>query len=103
MKATATRADAEVSLSAVEAAIRVLEDDPILNAGYGSNLTEAGTVECDAAIMSASSSAEPISNTSAAEFGSVAAAPGIRNPISAARAVLHNARRVDVLGRIPPL
>ncbi|KAL1755609.1 nucleophile aminohydrolase [Schizophyllum commune] len=101
--------DAFLALSPVEAAIRVLEDDPILNAGYGSNLTEAGTVECDAAIMSAfpimsaSGSAEFESNALAAEFGSVAAAPGIRNPISAARAVLQNTRRVDVLGRVPPL
>ena len=87
----------------MEAAIRVLEDDPILNAGYGSNLTEAGTVECDAAIMSASSSAESESTTLATEFGSVAAAPGVRNPICAARAVLQNARRVDVFGRVPPL
>ncbi|KAI5831924.1 N-terminal nucleophile aminohydrolase [Schizophyllum commune Tattone D] len=36
-------------------------------------------------------------------FGSVAAAPGIKNPISAARAMLQYARRVDVLGRVPPL
>ncbi|KAL1724032.1 nucleophile aminohydrolase [Schizophyllum commune] len=99
--AATAEVDAGLALSAVEAAIRVLEDDPILNAGYGSNLTEAGTVECDAAIMSARASSG--SGAGASEFGSVAAAPGIKNPISAARAVLQNARRVDVLGRVPPM
>ncbi|GJM95560.1 hypothetical protein PR202_ga12312 [Eleusine coracana subsp. coracana] len=39
------------SLDAVAAAIQVLEDDPITNAGRGSNLTESGHVECDASIM----------------------------------------------------
>ncbi|KAL1679435.1 nucleophile aminohydrolase [Schizophyllum commune] len=97
-----TNSAADMALTAVEAAIRVLEDDPLLNAGYGSNLTEAGTVECDAAIMSASS-VSAASSALAMGFGSVAAAPGIKNPISAARAMLQYARRVDVLGRVPPL
>ena len=35
----------------VEKAIRSLENDERLNAGYGSNLTIEGTVECDASIM----------------------------------------------------
>ncbi|KAL1704880.1 nucleophile aminohydrolase [Schizophyllum commune] len=98
---TIADAEAEVTLSAVETAIHVLEDNHILNAGYGSNLTEVGTVECDAAVMSALASAG--SDASVSEFGSVAAAPGIKNPVSAARAVLQHARRADVLGRIPPL
>ncbi|KAI4528606.1 N-terminal nucleophile aminohydrolase [Schizophyllum commune Loenen D] len=98
---TIADAEAEATLSAVETAIHVLEDNHILNAGYGSNLTEVGTVECDAAVMSALASAG--SDASVSEFGSVAAAPGIKNPVSAARAVLQHARRADVLGRIPPL
>ena len=39
------------ALDAVETAVRVLEDHPRFNAGLGSVLTEAGTVEMDASIM----------------------------------------------------
>jgi isoaspartyl peptidase/L-asparaginase-like protein (Ntn-hydrolase superfamily) len=36
---------------AIEAALRILEDKEITNAGYGSNLSMDGTVECDATIV----------------------------------------------------
>lgn len=39
------------ALDAVEVAIKFLEDHEITNAGYGSNLTIHGTVECDATIV----------------------------------------------------
>ncbi|HDG64109.1 MAG TPA: asparaginase, partial [Thermococcus sp.] len=39
------------ALDAVEEAIKVLEDNPIFNAGTGSVLTLDGKVEMDAAIM----------------------------------------------------
>lgn len=39
------------AVEAVEAAIRVLEDKEITNAGYGSNLTIEGIVECDATVV----------------------------------------------------
>lgn len=39
------------ALDAVEMAIIVMEDDEITNAGYGSNLTIEGAVECDATIV----------------------------------------------------
>ena len=39
------------AVDAVEAAVRVLEDNEITNCGYGSNLAIDGTVECDATIV----------------------------------------------------
>ena len=39
------------AIDAVEAAVRVLEDDPCFNAGRGSTLNAEGLVELDAAIM----------------------------------------------------
>lgn len=47
----------------------LLKDDPITNAGRGSNLTEDGRVECDASIMDGDSGA----------FGAVGAVSGIFN------------------------
>ncbi len=43
--------DGGSALDAVEAAVSVMEDDPVFNAGRGSSLTFNGTVEMDAAIM----------------------------------------------------
>jgi taspase (threonine aspartase 1) len=39
------------AVDAVEAAIKVLEDKEITNAGFGSNLSIEGIVECDATIV----------------------------------------------------
>ncbi|KAF8628882.1 hypothetical protein AX15_003668 [Amanita polypyramis BW_CC] len=80
-------------LSVVESAISTLEDDPKFNAGYGSNLTLDGRVECDASIMDGCTS----------DFGSVGAVSGIKNPISLARCVLAHSRTPDKLGRLPPM
>ena len=38
------------AVDAVSAAVRVLEDDPLFNAGTGSALSRAGVPECDAAL-----------------------------------------------------
>lgn len=81
------------ALSIVERAIAVLEDDEYLNAGYGSNLTIDGIVECDAAVMDGLSG----------DFGSVGAVPGLKNPISLASALLRHSREPDSLGRIRPM
>jgi len=66
------------ALDAVEAAVRSLEDHPRFNAGRGSVLTAAGTVETDASIMEG----DRLRN------GAVAAVSGVRNPISLARRIL---------------
>ena len=66
------------ALDAIEAAITVLEDDPIFDAGYGSHLNLDGFVECDAILMDAAT----------LRVGSVAGLRRVKNPIQAARAVL---------------
>jgi len=66
------------AVEAVEAAIRVLEDDPTFNAGYGSALTADGTVEMDSALMDGST----------LEVGAVAGLSGVRHPVSVARRLL---------------
>ncbi|KAJ0963813.1 hypothetical protein J5N97_028935 [Dioscorea zingiberensis] len=81
-------------MDAVEAAIQVLEDDPITNAGRGSNLTEEGHVQCDACIMDGSSGA----------FGAVGAVPGVRNPIKIATYLAkEQITGSSLLGRLPPM
>ena len=76
------------SLDAVEAAIRVLEDNPLFNAGKGAVFTHDGRNEMDAAIMNG--------NTLAA--GAIAGVRTIRNPISAARAVMEKSEHVMMVG-----
>ena len=72
------------ALDAVEAAARVLEDDPAFNAGRGSVLTHDGQIELDAAIMDG--------RTRSA--GAVAGLRTVRAPISAARAVMERSPHV---------
>ncbi|KAJ7076325.1 asparaginase [Mycena belliarum] len=87
-------APSEVSaLALVENAIVSLENSSLLNAGYGSNLTLDGTVECDASIMDGRTS----------DFASVGAVSGVKNPIRLARRILEHSRVPDRLARIPPL
>ncbi|KAF8639581.1 hypothetical protein AX17_001483 [Amanita inopinata Kibby_2008] len=81
------------ALSVVESAISFLENDPHVNAGYGSNLTLDGHVECDAAIM----------DGAGGDYGSVGAVSGVKNPISLARSILEYSRIPDELGRLPPM
>lgn len=82
--------------SAVEAAARatiVLEDAGETNAGYGSNLTESGTVEMDAGLMDGSTLL----------FGAVGAIAGVKNPILVARKLVEEQQKgLLPLGRVPP-
>jgi beta-aspartyl-peptidase (threonine type) len=77
------------SLDAVEAAIRVLEDSPLFNAGKGAVFTHEGKNELDASIMDGKTR----------KAGAVAGVTIIRNPISAARAVMDKSKHVMMAGR----
>ena len=68
------------ALDAIEAAIIVLEDDPVFDAGYGSHLNLDGRVECDAIVM----------NGATLHAGAVSTLHRMKNPIRVARAILEN-------------
>jgi beta-aspartyl-peptidase (threonine type) len=72
------------SLDAVEAAVRVLEDNPLFNAGKGAVFTAEGRNELDAAIMDGAT----------LKAGAVAGVTRTRNPISLARAVMEKSPHV---------
>jgi len=76
------------SLDAVEAAIKVLEDDPLFNAGRGSAFNDQGKNEMDASIMDGAT----------LEAGSVAGVQFTKNPISLARAVMEKTPYVMMAG-----
>jgi beta-aspartyl-peptidase (threonine type) len=66
------------ALYAAELAVRILEDDPVFNAGTGACLTAEGEIELDACIMEGLT----------LKAGAVCAMPPFLNPIAVARAVL---------------
>jgi beta-aspartyl-peptidase (threonine type) len=72
------------SLDAVEATVRVLEDDPLFNAGRGAVFTAEGRNELDASIMDGAT----------LKAGAVAGVTRTRNPISLARAVMEKSPHV---------
>jgi len=78
----------KTSLDAVEATIHVLENDPHFNAGKGAVFTHDGRNELDAAIMDGKS----------LMAGAVAGVTTIKNPISAARAVMEKSEHVMMFG-----
>lgn len=76
------------ALDAVEAVVRNMEDDPLFNAGKGAVFTNEGKNELDAAIM----------NGKTLAAGSVAGVTIIKNPITAARAVMEKSAHVMMTG-----
>lgn len=100
------------ALDAVEIALRLMEDREITNAGYGSNLTVEGNVECDATIvdhLGRSGAVGACSRKSSylcitlhnyelnADYDK-----DVRNPISAARVILDAQDKRLSLQRVPP-
>ena len=76
------------ALDAIEAAIIVLEDDPVFDAGYGSHLNLDGRVECDAIVM----------NGATLHAGAAATLRRVKNPIRAARAILEKCPHMMLVG-----
>ncbi|MCL7986534.1 isoaspartyl peptidase/L-asparaginase [Sphingobacterium sp. lm-10] len=76
------------SLDAVEAAVKVLEDNPLFNAGKGAVFTSEGKNELDAAIMDGKT----------LSAGAVAGVTNIKSPIQAARAVMQHSPHVMMVG-----
>lgn len=72
------------AMDAVEAAIQILEDDPLFNSGRGAAFTAEGRNELDASIMDGRT----------LEAGAVAGLTTTRHPISAARAVIEGSAHV---------
>lgn len=79
----------ESAVKAVEAAIEILEDSPLFNAGKGAVFTAEGKNEMDAAIMQSKN----------LEAGAVAGVTTIKNPIKAAIAVMQNSPHVLLVGK----
>jgi beta-aspartyl-peptidase (threonine type) len=76
------------SLDAVVAAVQVLEDDPLFNAGRGAVFTSAGTHEMDAAIMDGET----------LTAGAIGCVQRVRNPIILARAVMEKSPHILLAG-----
>lgn len=76
------------SVDAVEAAIKLLEDNPLFNAGRGAVFTAEGKNELDSAIMDGAT----------LKAGAVAGVTRTRHPISLARAVMEKSPHVMLIG-----
>src|SRR5258708_6370038 len=77
------------AVNAVKAAIVLLEDNLMFNAGRGSVFTKKGVQEMDAAIM----------NGKDLSAGAVAAVRNVRNPIELATEVMRNSNHVFLSGK----
>jgi L-asparaginase / beta-aspartyl-peptidase len=77
------------AVNAVKAAIVILEDNLLFNAGRGSVFTKKGVQEMDAAIMDGKNR----------EAGAIAAVRNVRNPIELAAEVMRNSNHVFLSGK----
>ena len=82
-------ASGDAAIDVVESVVRILEDDPTFNAGYGAHLNRARQVQLDASIMEGSG----------LQAGAVAALERVRHPVSVARHVLDASPHVLLVGR----
>ena len=78
----------EGALAAVLAAVRLMEDEPLLNAGIGACLNLDGVVELDAGVMEGSE----------LRAGGVAGLKDVRHPVDLAAAVMSDGRHVLLAG-----
>lgn len=76
------------ALDVVETAVRLLEDDPVFDAGRGSHLNRERRVEMDASIMAGRD----------LRAGAVAAIQEVRHPVSVARRVMERSEHVLLVG-----
>lgn len=81
-------AEGGAALDAVEAAVKVMEDSPLFNAGKGSVFNADGQHEMDASLMSGAD----------LRAGAVAGVQNVKNPISLARRVMENSQHVLISG-----
>lgn len=81
------------ALEACEAAIVALENCGYTNAGYGSNLTWDGKIECEASIMDGTTR----------HFGACTNLSNVKNPIRLARILCERQSRLLTMDRIPPM
>ncbi len=81
-------ADGAAALEVVEQVVRILEDDPLFNAGRGAVFTNRGTHELDAAIMDGRT----------LSCGAVTGVRNVRNPIALARRVMERSPHVLLSG-----
>lgn len=80
-------------MDACEAAIMRLENSGNTNAGFGSNLSWDGHVQCDASIM----------NGSNLHFGACTNVSTVRNPIQLARKLCDGQSKMLSMERLPPM
>ncbi len=74
--------------NAVVAAVKVLEDHPLFNAGRGSYLNEEGDIEMDAAVM----------NGNTLDIGAVAGIHRVKNPVELARLIMEKSPHNFLIG-----